>query len=64
MILKRRHTANFTTIGNGAFDDERLKLDELGILTWLLSRPENWEVRRPQLRKRFKIGRDALRRIE
>jgi len=63
MIFKRRHTANFTTIGNTLFDDERLKLDELGILTWLLSRPENWEVRRPQLRKRFKIGRDALRRI-
>ena len=63
MIFRRRHTTNFTTIGNGLFDDERLKLDELGILTWLLSRPENWEVRRPQLRKRFKIGRDALRRI-
>lgn len=63
MIFKRRHTANFTTIGNGLFQDERLKLDELGILTWLLSCPENWEVRRPHLRKRFKIGRDALRRI-
>lgn len=63
MIIRRRHTANFTTIGNVLFDDERLKLDELGILTWLLARPENWEVRRPQLRKRFKVGRDALRRI-
>ena len=63
MIFRRRHTANFTTIGNGLFEDERLKLDEVGILTWLLSRPANWEVRRPQLRKRFKIGRDALRRI-
>jgi hypothetical protein len=24
MIIRRRHTANFTTIGNALFDDERL----------------------------------------
>jgi hypothetical protein len=63
MILRRRHTANFTTITNRLFDDERLAADELGILAFLLSRPDNWEVRRPALQRRFGIGPVAMRRI-
>jgi hypothetical protein len=63
MIIRRRHTANFTTIGNALFDDERLAADELGILAFLRSKPPDWEVRRPALMKRFRIGRDAMRRI-
>ena len=63
MIIRRRHTANFTTIGNTLFDDERLAADELGILAWLLSRPHDWEVRRPALMRRHHVGRDALKRI-
>lgn len=63
MIIRRRHTGNFTTIGNELFGDERLQLDEVGILTFLLSRPDNWEVRRPALMRRWRVGRDALRRI-
>lgn len=63
MIVRRHHTANFTTIGNALLDDPRLKLDEVGILAYLLSRPDNWEVRRPALMRRWNIGKDALRRI-
>ena len=36
MIIRRRHTANFTTIGNVLFEDERLAADEVGILAYLL----------------------------
>ncbi len=39
MIIRRKHTANFTTIGNVLFNDERLKADEVGIIGYLLSRP-------------------------
>jgi hypothetical protein len=63
MIIRRRHTANFTTIGNALFNDERLALDELGLLAWLRSRPDDWEVRRPALMRRFRVGRDGMRRI-
>lgn len=63
MIIRRRYTANFTTIGNVLFEDERLAADELGILAYLRSRPHDWEVRRPALMRRFSIGREALRRI-
>jgi predicted transcriptional regulator len=63
MIIRRRHTANFTTIGNALFEDERLAADEVGVLAFLLSRPNDWEVRRPQLAKRFDVGRDSIKRI-
>lgn len=63
MIIRRCHTANFTTIGNVLFEDERLALDEVGLMSWLLSRPNDWQVRRPALMRRFKVGRDGMRRI-
>lgn len=63
MIIRRRHTANFTTIGNVLFNDERLQADEVGIIGYLLSRPHDWEVRRPQLAKRFRYGRKAIKRV-
>lgn len=63
MIIRRRHTANFTTISNVLFEDERLAADEVGILGYLLSRPHDWEVRRPALMRRWKIGRDAIKRV-
>jgi predicted transcriptional regulator len=63
MIIRRRHTANFTTIGNVLFEDERLAADEVGILAYLLSRPHDWEVRRPALMRRWNMGRDAIKRV-
>lgn len=60
MIIRRHHTANFTTIGNALFDDVRLSLDDIGLLVWLLSRPHDWEIRRPALRRRHKIGAKKL----
>lgn len=63
MIIRRKHTANFTTIGNALFADNRLSLDELGLLCFLLSKPHDWEVRRMALRRQFKIGRDGMRRM-
>jgi hypothetical protein len=63
MIIRRQYTANFTTISNRLFDDERLAADEMGILVYLLSRPDNWEVRRPALQRRFGIGPIAMKRV-
>lgn len=63
MIIRRRHTANFTTIGNDLFDDDRLAADELGVLAYLLSRPHNWEVRRAALMRRFQLGPVTMKRV-
>jgi hypothetical protein len=62
-IIKRRYTANFTTIDNRLFEDERLAADEVGILAYLRSRPHDWEVRRPALARRWDMGRDAIKRV-
>src|SRR5436853_6269084 len=63
MIIRRKHTANFTTIGNALFDDERLAADEVGILAWLLRQHNDWEVRRPALMRRWNIGSVSMKRI-
>lgn len=63
MIIRRRHTANFTTISNRLFDDERLQADEVGVLAYLQSRPHNWEVRRPALMRRWGIGAGTMKRM-
>src|SRR5882672_6611603 len=63
MIIRRRHTKNFTTIGNELFDDERLAADEVGILAYLLSRHDDWEVRRPALMRRWRCGDDRIKRV-
>lgn len=62
-VIKRRYTSNFTTIGNALFEDERLSADEVGILAYLRSRPHDWEVRRPALARRWKMGREAIKRV-
>lgn len=61
--FRRRHTKNFTTIGNALFDDERLAADEVGILAYLLSKPHDWQIRRAALGRRWGFKRDAMRRI-
>lgn len=63
MIIRRRRTADFTVIGNELFRDERLRADEVGVLTYLRSQPDKWEVRRPALMRRWGLGRLAMRRI-
>jgi hypothetical protein len=63
MIVRRRRTKNFTILENEVVEDERLALDEIGLLTWLRSRPDHWEVSRAHIGKRFKIGRDKVARI-
>lgn len=63
MIIHRLNRKNYTTVSNEVVDDARLSYEALGLLTYLLSRPEDWQVHIDQLRERVKIGRDKLYRI-
>jgi len=63
MIIRRRHTQNFTVIGNALFDDERLQADEVGVMAYLLSRPNDWEIRRSALRRRWNFGAETTKRV-
>ena len=62
-VIRRRFTANFSTINNALRDDGRLEADEVGILYYLLTQPADWEIRRPALRKRWHLGPRGLKRI-
>jgi hypothetical protein len=62
-ILRRHHNSNFTIIPNAVLDDERLSIEDKGVLCYMLSRPPDWQVRLPQIAKHLNIGRDKCARI-
>lgn len=63
MIIRRaRRARNFTVVGNAVLEDERLT-EELGVLIYLLSRPDDWRVSAKQLQARFQFGRDKIHKI-
>ncbi|MEX0745692.1 MAG: hypothetical protein WD118_08820 [Phycisphaeraceae bacterium] len=62
-VLKSRPRVGFAHIGNVIFNDERLAVDEMGVLAFLLSKPDNWEFSTASLSKRFDIGDHKVRRI-
>lgn len=63
MIIKRRVTRGFVQIANEVVRDRRLALDEHGLLHYLLSLPDDWEVNLKQIESYWKIGRDKRRRL-
>lgn len=63
MIIRRRHTKSFVTLENALVRDRRLSLDEHGMLHYLLSLPDDWEVSRSNCAKFWGIGRDKAARI-
>lgn len=62
MIIRTRLVSNFTQIPNAVFDCG-LEADEVGILAWLLSLPNNWEVKRAHVAKRWNMGRERIARV-
>jgi hypothetical protein len=62
-IIKRRKTKAFVTLENELVRDRRLTLDEHGMLHYLLSLPDDWEVSREYCAKFWDIGRDKCARI-
>jgi hypothetical protein len=63
MIIKRRVTRGFVQIANDVVRDQRLALDEHGLLHYLLSLPDDWEVNLKQIETYWNIGRDKRRRL-
>lgn len=67
-IVTIHHNSDYTCISNIPINDTRLSLDTLGLLTWLLSKPENWRVNFQGIINAFRktsrhIGRERLRRM-
>lgn len=51
--------SDYSIISNGFLNDERLSWKAKGVLTWLLSRPENWKIFLKDLQTRSTDGRDS-----
>lgn len=62
-IIRRVHNANFTIIGNRCLQDEALSSDSLGVLCYLLGKPNDWQVMLGDLMRRFKCGKDKIQRV-
>ena len=63
MIIKRRRTKHFAVVPNEVLEDRRLSAEARGVLAYLLSRPNDWEVNLVQLRKEFDCGKERIERI-
>lgn len=48
-------TDNYTKIPNGLLQDDRLTMKQLAVLVYLYSRGENWQPRRTEIMRHFKI---------
>jgi len=51
-IFKNRKRVNpYSQIDNKMINDERLKAESLGVLVYLISKPEDWTISMKQLQK-------------
>ncbi|WP_341232402.1 hypothetical protein [uncultured Methylophaga sp.] len=61
MIIRSKRSSRFTVINNGILEDKTIDWKDLGLLVYLLSKPDDWEVSVRQLIKLRKSGEDAIR---
>lgn len=64
-VHKSRPRTRFAHISNEVWnrDDHGLRPDEIGILTWLLSKPADWQTHTGQIEKFWRLGRSKVQRI-
>ena len=62
MPIIRRHPSRFTIVPNEAIE-AGLSFEALGVLTYLLSKPDDWTIHTSEIRKRGGIGKDKMQRI-
>lgn len=61
MIFRAKQKNNFTIVPNKTINDSGLSLRSKGLLLYLLSKPDNWNVSLEQLASVCSEGRGALR---
>ncbi|GGM16325.1 hypothetical protein [Deinococcus aerophilus] len=59
-IIRVVKTGGFTVLDNTAANDERLSFKAVGIHTYLMTKPDDWQVYGSHLAKTHKDGRDAV----
>jgi len=61
MILHKEHKHNFTMVDNDLLADPRLSAKSKGIICYLLSKPDGWNVVMRDLQNHFTDGEESLR---
>lgn len=62
-ILRRRRDRRFSIIACDPIEDRRLSWEALGVLAFLLSKPDDWETHPAHLTRYRPGGRDRMRRV-
>ena len=60
MIIRSKRTGKFTVINNELINNPDLDWKDIGLMAYLLSRPEKWEVSVAYLSKQKKFGIDDV----
>jgi len=61
MIVRSKRSKHFTVIDNGVLEDDRISFRAKGVLTFLLSKPDNWKVGERHLARVGHEGVTAIR---
>jgi hypothetical protein len=59
-IRRAQRPKTYTNIDNKLINDTRLSAASLGVLIYLLSKPDNWTALKPEIKKRFSTDRNKL----
>lgn len=60
IVRKAEHKSEYTCISNEILQRKDLSMRAKGLLAYLLSLPENWELHKTEVQKHFTDGRDAV----
>ena len=60
MIYRAEHSNDFTQIDNFCLRDDRLSLEAVGLLAYMLTMSDSWEFSTKNLAKHFKISEKTL----
>ena len=62
-ILRLPKTEKYFKVANSVFNDESLSWEARGVMGYLLSKPDNWQLRVVDLQRRGPAGQHKIRRI-
>lgn len=62
-IIRARRRRRFVVVDQGAIEDTRLSWAARGLLAYLLSLPDDWQVHVRDLRRRGNLGRDGIYKL-
>ena len=62
IVRSARPDRNFTIIQNDLVNDKTIKSDALGLIVYVLSKPDHWKIRTTELQSRFGCGERKVRR--